>query len=120
MLQAETYKLGAVTEFLRSRFGGLLRERETTVDLLGPASFVVDVSYERVILVIANLGANAAYVAPSPQVSATRGLQIFALTGVLGFFVDSDAILPALPWYAICPAGATSLYVLEVYRDLAT
>lgn len=110
---------GAALDYLGKRFGGVMRERVTTVTAGVAVQPVVGFDAERVFLVIVNLGANSVYVAPVAVPTATHGIVLSGNGGLVAFNVEDDAIMPCLEWNALGAAAALPVLVIEVRRDVA-
>ena len=106
----------AVYEFAARELGGDVEIYEATVPTSTTASEVVGGDAERVVLVMVNLGAAAIYVAPTPQVGATRGIYLGANGGSLTLHVRDDFALLIPAWHAVAAAGNPNLYVMRVRR----
>jgi hypothetical protein len=109
--------IGAVTEFLINRFGGLFDVKESTVSVGTAVAVIALGSVDRTTLTIVNHGAADIFVAPTGRVAATWGIRIFAGGGFLTMNVDEDGILPTLTWYAISGGLANTVYVNQVVRE---
>lgn len=108
---------GAALEFLESRFNGALEVMEDDVTTGATNVLAISGDADRVSLTFANLGANPVFIGPRPNISATHGLRLGANGGMVSMNVEEDSLLASIGWYAISPAGASSLYVLIVRRS---
>ena len=67
----------------------------------------------RLALMVINLGSYDLFLAPDPQVSATRGIFVASAGGSWGVEWQEDYILPILGWYAYA-ADTTDLLIIEL------
>ena|SRR3990167_2572849 len=107
---------GAVLDFISRELGGYVEVLEATLSVGVSAGEVAGGDGERVGLVLVNLSTATIWVAPTPAVSSSRGIQIGSSWGYLVLNVRDDMILPSLQWYAVASAAASSLYVVRVRR----
>ena len=107
---------GAVAEYLAKQFNGDVESPDSTVVVGTTPVEVAGGDGERVQLTLVNLSANTIYIAPTPAVSASRGIFLGANGGSVTMSVVEDGILPSLQWYALATAAASSLYVIRVRR----
>lgn len=111
-------QLGAALEFLAKRYGGLLREIETTPSVGIAAGLLIGFNAERVSVVFVNLSANNVFIGPKADVSATKGLQVLPSGGAIAINVEEDGTLPTNEWHAIASGAGSAMYVLEVVREI--
>ncbi len=111
--------LGAALRFLANRFGGLLREVETTPVIGTTAQLILGFDAERVSVTFVNLSANTIYIGPKSDVSIAKGILINPSGGAVAINVEEDGSLPTNEWYARATAAASGMYVLVVKRDTA-
>jgi len=111
---------GAVAEYLRDRFGGLLDAQKFDRSIGTTVGLAADRDPERVFLLLINLSANDIFVAPDTVPSTTHGIRLAANGGGFSTSVRDDGVLPSLEWNAIANAAASSLYVLTCKRDTLT
>ena len=110
---------GAVAQYLASRFKGILREYEGTHTVGVAAVQIVAHDPERVSLLIANHGAADIRIAPSEQVTVTRGIRLGAGGGAMSINVEEDGHLPSLQWWGISAGAGNAVYSLGVKREVA-
>lgn len=107
---------GAVGRYLMERLGGPVEAR-TTVTTAALLQNVVLNNFERVGLLIINLGANDMYLSPVRAPGVDRGILVRASGGLVSFGVRDDFVMPALQWYAnnaVFAAG--DVLVIEMIR----
>ena len=68
----------------------------------------------RIELHFINLGANTAYISPTADVTATNGIPVAPNGGNVTLLEEEDGELVRVEWFGIAPAGAVSIFVLEV------
>jgi hypothetical protein len=114
------FSRGAALDYLQSRFGGLLREREIDVTVGLAVAVAIPRDNERMSMTVMNLSANAVYLAPSSNVSATRCLRLAPNGGAISMNVDEDGLLPVVQWWGLAAGAGSTLYVLAVRREVRT
>lgn len=67
----------------------------------------------RTSLIVVNLGATDAYIAPFPRVSSSLGIFVAAAGGSVRITMEDDYTLPTKAWYGISSA-ATACLILEL------
>lgn len=103
-------------EYLRATYGGDFEEEEGSVaTAAGPKSLGGN-DPECVERVFVNTGANTVYIGLTQEVSAAAGIPIAAGGGSVIFSVRDDALLSTREWFAVSPAGASSVYTLKTRR----
>jgi hypothetical protein len=110
---------GAALDYLAQRFGGLLREEQSTASVGVAAAVIAQGDSERVSLTVANLSVNDVYLTCDRLTASTRGIRI-SPGGTWSVNVEEDSLLPTLEWSAIASAAASACYVLSVKRDTLT
>jgi hypothetical protein len=95
---------GVATSPLLNSFGGSVGATAIVIAGLNP---------RRVGLTITNNSLNTLWILPSPLVSATVGIYVAPGGGQVTFRWDIDFELISNEWYGVCPAGASSVTVLE-------
>lgn len=78
------------------------------------AKKVLDNNPNRVAWIIINLSANNIYVALSRDVSSSKGILLSPNGGFASMVWDEDFQMTGWEIWAIAPAGASAIYVLEV------
>lgn len=111
--------LGAVYKYVSKFYGGPCREEEAEFTVGVNRIQVAPRDFERVTLVLINLGANPVYVSPFPTVLTTRGIYLSAAGGSLTLNIFEDSILPAVEWWAISGGAGNTVYRLTVRRETA-
>ena len=110
--------LGAAIQHLQDKFNRRFREAESNPVTGAVAVVVLQNVADRLAALIVNLGGNPVSLALSPDVSATNDIIIAAGGATLSMDVDEDFTLVTRQLYAISPAGASQLYVLEMIADV--
>jgi len=67
----------------------------------------------RLSCLIVNLSGNALYLAPSPDVSAAKGIFVAPNGGTVQLLWQEDFELVSRNWYAIAAVAGSGIYVLE-------
>lgn len=116
--QANTLPVGAAWATTQLELGGPCTMTESTPATSATPSIIALTSPDRVGLAFINLGANNVYIALTSAVGTTNGILLGASGGSFNTDVRDDYTLPAQAWYAVSPAGASTVYVLEVVRTL--
>jgi hypothetical protein len=105
----------SLAQLLRSTFGTITQTRQNPGPTVTGATAIVAVPLNpnRVSLVICNLGTNYVYVSPQEDVSATKGIALPPGGSSISFRWDVDMMMLAGRMFAISPAGASQLFVME-------
>ncbi len=107
---------GAAQEAAQRELGGPTSEEETVVTTGATVVQLVGNDPDAVALVAINLGANTVLLGLNQLVSASRGVRLDAGGGAMTLTLRDDFTLPAREWFAISPAGASTVYVLRLKR----
>lgn len=107
---------GAAAQFTAAQLGGPTSEKETVVATGATPVTACGNDPDRVGLVIINLGANTVYAALAGNPSASLGIILNSNGGSLTLNVRDDYSLSTREWSVSSPAGASSVYVLELRR----
>ena len=108
---------GAAIEFAARRFGGILRERQSSPSIGTAAVELLGADPERVFYIVVNLSVNDIHVSFRNDVSAINGILIIAQGGSMEVDVESDGNLPSLQLFGIAAAAASQLFILELRRE---
>lgn len=108
---------GAIMEYLRRIFGGDFSVSNDSLTIGVATVLAVQGDSERVSLTLVNLGATTLYIAPTPEVSAVRGIRLGPTGGTVAMNLFQDALLPALPWYVMGSGAGGTLFILQARRD---
>lgn len=108
----------AIAEFLANEFGGYFREQLRDVVVGLSVVEVVPLNYERVGLVIVNLGGTDVIVRPGPAPTLTSGIRLGAGGGAMTVNVREDMIMSGLQWSGISSVAGQTVFALEVVRDI--
>ena len=112
---------GAARVFTNSQLGGPTTEQESQVALnTVNLTFVVNNNAERVGLTVVNIGANDAFLEITSGGAGTPGLHLSANGGTVNMNVRDDFTLPSRAFYGYSTVGATTVYVLEIIRQIYT
>jgi hypothetical protein len=85
-----------------------------TVSAIGVASIpIMKGNPNRVSFLIVNLSANAIYISPMNDVSATKGIYVAPNGGSVLMQWDRDFELVSQTFYGIAAGAASSVYILE-------
>lgn len=108
--------MGALSDLIEEEFGGAFDTAESNAATTATASRAVPNNPECLGTTIINLGANAVYLSPSSGVSATAGIMLAANGGSLTLNAREDLTLAGHEWYAVSPAGASTLFTIRILR----
>lgn len=108
---------GAMVEYLRRLFGGDFSVSDESITVGVAPILACQGDAERVSLTLVNLGATTLYIAPTAEVSATRGIRLGPTGGTTAMNLFQDALLPALPWYVVGDGAGGTLFLLTARRD---
>lgn len=117
---AEFPAFGAAREFIAQDLGGPTSEAESTVATGANAVSICGNDPDAVGLTIVNVGAQNVFIGLTQGVSATNGIFLGANGGLVTMSVKDDYTLPTREWFAVSPAGASTVYVLRQRRFTAS
>lgn len=89
------------------------RENPETNSVGTDAVRILQENPRRLSFQVVNLSANSLYIAPTNQVSSTRGIFLAANGGIVSLIWDRDFELCSHEWYAVASGAASDIYVLE-------
>lgn len=89
------------------------RNNPVTASVGAAAALVARGAPQRAFLLIVNLSVNSVYVGPFADVAAAKGILLQPNGGSVSLIWDRDLELVTQPWYAIAPAGASAILVVE-------
>lgn len=107
--------MGALSEFVRGRFGVDTRFNATAMatSVGATATQLWRNNPDRLELMFVNLGANTIYLFVDGTVSSTRGIFLAAGGGSVVVTAEDDGELVGFPWFGIA-SGATAIFSAEV------
>lgn len=109
---------GIVGEWLRAQYSGLFRELESVVANVATFSEIVQADPERISLTIVNVGPGICFLSTRADIGVGNGIRIRANGGLFHVDLSLDWTLPSKQWFATATGSTTSVYVLEVKRDI--
>jgi hypothetical protein len=114
---SQGFSLGAALDDLQRRYGGSFREEDGEVAVGVAAVAVVPRDFERVALVMVNLGTTSIFVRPNRNPTTVAGIRLGPNGGTIAMNLDQDALLASLDWAAISDVAGGLLYFLLVRRE---
>lgn len=111
---------GAAREYLAAKYGGMFTEDDGTVTANTTASQAAGNAPDRMGLLFVNLSANTVYLGISPTPGSSNGIALSPNGGSASFNVDEDYTLVTRQWNCTAPGGASTVYVLELLREIRT
>lgn len=108
---------GAAYQDAEKRFGGPLREVQTSATVGLAQSMVVAHDPERVSLTIVNWGAADIVIAIGASASLTNGIRVTAGGGFVTMSLVEDSTLVCQEYWGISGAAANTVYVLALRRE---
>lgn len=109
-------QMTAVEQYIRDQFAGAFAGLPKEVSIATSSTSIVPNNFERLGLVLVNLGSYNVYVKPASDVTTTSGILLAKLGGFISMNVRDDLVLPAYSWYGIADGGASDIFVVEVNR----
>jgi len=108
--------MGKLDTLLTQQFKISTRANENPlVSSLGTtATKVLDNNADRLAWVIVNLSANTVYISLKSDVSTSKGIMLAPNGGSASMVWDEDFQMTGWEIWGIAPAGASTIYVLEV------
>lgn len=100
-------------------YGGVLLGEETVVTVAATMTELAGGDPERVLLVFVNLSLNVVFLAPSIQVSTSRGIRLAPNGGFLSMNAREDGILQTLQWFAVTDVGSATVFRVTQRRTVA-
>jgi len=110
---------GAAWQIAVEKFKGVTSTDETAVTVGTTVTEVAPADPERVMVMLINLATATMHVAPTNQVSATRGIALGPAGGALISMVGDDGELTTRAWFAIGGIAAGTCYRATVRRHTA-
>jgi hypothetical protein len=109
----------AAAEYALKEFGFKTRVVENPVtNIVGTTAVkVLRQNPDRIGWLIQNLSPNTIYVAYSPDVSSTKGIQVAASGGVISSIISEDGEAVTYEMWAVATAANSAIYVVEYERD---
>lgn len=110
----------AADEYLRQEFGGLFEPAKVLRTTGATAVSVSGRNPECTAVIFVNTGANTVYLWTDNTVAAGNGIMLAANGGFLSLTTRDDMMLPTEDWWAISPAGASTVAANYQLRSIAT
>jgi hypothetical protein len=111
---------GAALQHLQAKFGGIFAEFEHNANITVAVSQPIGNNADRLALLIVNTGANPVTLSTSPTMTAVQGFVLGAGGGSVSMDVDEDFTLVTRDLFALSSAGNTTIYILELIRNVST
>ena len=117
-MSKQDFSYGAAKQYVEKLLGGPINEIDSVVSISSTASELLKGNGDRVGLIITNLGAGQAFIAPSPSVpSANLGIPLAASGGNISMVLIEDFTFMSRAFNAVVPAGGPSnIYIIEYLR----
>lgn len=107
---------GAAHELAVQMFKGALTSEDETITVGTSAGEVAPNDPERVLLLLVNLGTTSIFIAPTTEVSSSRGITLQADGGALILKAGEDGDLVSRELHGIANAANQSLYRVVIRR----
>lgn len=110
-------EINSVYDLVKNELGITVGVSENPITPTIPANTVTRIlprNPRRVALTMINLGNSSVYIAPSEDVSTSKGILLTQVGGSISLTWKDDLTIVAEPWYAFSSGGST-IYVLEIW-----